>query len=155
VIVPDPELRRFAWRIAGPRDFAINFAVNGLIAWWVFGSSDPVPLAGTESIFKMLLPMSALESAITSYFGLMNGDRLLRQKEKSRREFRLTSRVAGYCLIQAACGFGAFVLAMFAARQWLPDATVGGREVPLIVGTLSGILAFALHSRAVLKAETL
>lgn len=157
-ITSDSHLRRFAYFVAGPRDFAINVAINGTVAWWIFGGSESVPLAGTESIFKMLLPMSAIESTLTSFFGLLSGSRELSERAAIKTMILQRNWIAlaiGFSLIQGILGFSVFVAAMYAARWIAPEATLSPRSVPLIVGLLSGILAYVLHSKAVIKAETL
>src|SRR5688572_7653152 len=80
-------LRRLAFRVAGPRDAAINLAINGTIAWWLFGGLEAVPLSGSESIFMILLPMSFIESTLTTFFGLLNGAIELRKIHPSRPTF--------------------------------------------------------------------
>jgi len=157
VFTPDAALRRFAYLVAGPRDIAINLVLNGAIAWWIFGGSEVVPLAGPDSIFKMLLPMAAIESTLTSFFGLLNGTRELNKKPRYQtmpRRRRWIILMVTYSLTQGILGLSVFAAAMFLARWLVPTVTLSPRWVPPIIGLISGTLAYVLHSRAVIKSET-
>lgn len=150
---PDPELRRFAGYVAGPRDFVINFVINGVIAWFVFGRSEAVPLAGPDSIFNMLLPMSAIEGTLTSFFGLINGIQNVLKRTASNSSLKRRGWVSFalvYSAIRGTVGFLFFLVAMFAIRSFCPAATLPTGLVPVIVGLISGALAYVLHSRAVI-----
>lgn len=158
-MTPNPHLRRFAYFVAGPRDFVINLVINGVIAWWIFGGGDLVPLSGANSIFKMLLPMSAIESTLTSFFGLLNGIQELKRiaangsSHAGRGRWFATAVI--YSLINGAIGLLVVVGLSIAANRFAPDGAIAARYVPAVVGVLSGLLAYVLHSQAVIRSETL
>ena len=128
-----------------------------MIAWYVFGG-EVVPLAGPDSIFRMLLPMATIESTLTSFFGLLNGTQELRKKMKVKPALlwnRWFVSAAKYSLMQGMLGLLLFLAAMFTVRWLFPTTVLAPRLVPPIVGLTAGILGYLLHSRAVIKSETL
>ncbi|TWT79187.1 hypothetical protein CA13_05850 [Planctomycetes bacterium CA13] len=64
-------LRHFAFRIAGPREFCIAGAINGLIAYWLYGQAESVTLFTDYPLAAMLIPMSILLPGLSSFFGVL------------------------------------------------------------------------------------
>jgi len=132
--------------------------INGTIAWWIFGGSEVVSLAGPDSISNMLLPMSIIESTLTSFFGLLSGTQELRKKSVHNSNFtwkRWFVSAVKYSLVQGTFGLLAMLLAMIALRLLFPTLALISRVVPLVVAIVSGILAYVVHSQAVLKSTSL
>lgn len=152
-------LRCFAFQIAGPRDFVINLAINGAIAWYLFGDRTSVPLAGSGSIFTMLLPMAFIESTLTTFFGLLNGAIRLRKLRSSSILEATTARKKEwlvYATRQSFCfgviGLATAIVIQFVVRLAFPSVMLAPRTVILVIGLSSGLLAYCLHVRAVLAA---
>lgn len=66
-------LQRFLWKIALPREFAINLVINTTIAFLVFRGRNNIGLLGWGGIASMLIPMSILLPFFTSFFGVFAG----------------------------------------------------------------------------------
>ena len=150
-------LRRFAYLLAGPRDFVINLAINGAIAWYLFGDRTSVPLAGPGSIFTMLLPMAFIESTLTTFFGLLNGA-IRRRKLRSSSVMAATTARKKEWLVAAArqslfygvIGLAMAIIVQFVVRLAFPSVMLAPRTVILVIGLSSGLLAYCFHVRAVL-----
>lgn len=154
----DRDLQRYAYRIAGPRDFAVNMVVNGACAWWIFGNQPTIPLTGDESIFKLLLPIAFLEATLTTLFGMLIGTR-----QRCKQNPSLVPLAPGPWLrtvIPESLVWGvAWLLFALGIRHWLssayPDTVLSLSEVVIIIGAFSGVLAYILHTRAVLRSSAL
>jgi hypothetical protein len=149
-------LRQFAFRVAGPRDFAINLAINGTIAWWLFGGREAIPISGSESIFNMLLPMAYIESTLTTFFGLLNGTLRLRKLDSSLETVRRGRWFLTAVGQSVFYGFVALAIAIsirFILRFAFPTAVLSPRSVVILIGLTSGLLGYILHVRAVLASS--
>lgn len=149
-------LQRFAYLIAGPRDFAINLLINGVIAWYLFGDRTSVPLAGSGSIFGMLLPMAFIESTLTTFFGMLNGAIRLRKLQFSTPRARRRELLAAAARQGLYCGVIGLTLAIivqFVVRLAFSSGTLAPQTVIALIGLSSGLLAYCLHVRAVLAAR--
>jgi hypothetical protein len=151
-------VRRFAYTVAGPRDFVINLVVNGSIAWLVFGRHETVPLVGWGSIWVMLLPMSLLESGLTTFFGCLAGA----LKRKAGLLAPPLDPAAAWLdvavregLLWGMGALGVAVTLMLALAATGVQVQLPAWQVIVGVGLLSGVLAYALHTRAVLRAGRL
>ena len=155
---PAPPLPRIAWRVFAPLDAAINIAINGGIAWWLYGGSDEIPLTGPAGLTMMALPMTFILSAATTYFGVWNA---VRERRAGRVEPALgvgASWKSSACTEAVATGVVAWLLAVGAA--WLlgrfnPDARVGPVTAVSGIATYAGVVAFLLHGRAVIRGGSL
>ncbi len=142
-------LQQYAWRIAGPRDCAINVLINGPIAWWLFGRWDVVPLG---SAFVMLIPMVFLEATLTTYFGLLSG-RAFRRRTAAppRAGIRPPPPVRG-ALVCGVVGLLACLACDGAVRYACAAAVLPGWAMAAAITAPPTTMAFALHTRAVLVA---
>ncbi|HEY5313662.1 MAG TPA: hypothetical protein VIK18_14135 [Pirellulales bacterium] len=115
-------------------------------------------MAGAGSIFVMLLPMAAIESTLTSFFGLLNGTTKLRKRAPAQTMCPARSwivRAVRYSLLQGAFGLSAGLIAMFVVRFMIPTATLSPTTVVIVISLISGTLAYVLHSRAVMQSQRL
>jgi H+/Cl- antiporter ClcA len=128
--------------------------INGVIAWFVFRGEQSVLLAGSDTIFKMLLPMSFIESTLTSFFGVLGGTHEIRTHSTQpcpirwRRWFVLA---VGFSLLQGLAGYSLFAAAMFVCRWMELNVSIPGYLVAPLVGLISGVLAYLMHSHAVIR----
>ncbi len=148
-------LRRFALLIAGPRDFAINFLINGFIAWLVFHSWTAVPLDGGPSIFVMVLPMVFIESTLTTFFGYLAGALKRKYGGVTPALDPQTSWLGR--AVSAGLVWGTSMLGLATAAKWLlgrfcPGVLLSPWQAIAGIAVLSGVLAYVLHARAVLRA---
>jgi hypothetical protein len=151
-------LRRFALLIAGPRDFAVNFALNGFIAWLVFRNWTSVPLSGSPSIFVFVLPMTVIESAATTFFGCLAG-------ALARKTGRVVPTLAPdvpwvrqavrSAVLAASIAFAAACGVKWMLWRFYPEVALTPRQAIVVVALLSGALAYLLCSRAALRAGRL
>ncbi len=149
-------LRRFAFRVAGPRDFAINLAINGTIAWWVFGGRTAIPLTGSESIFVMLLPMAFIESTLTTFFGLLDRTVELRKLDSTlepTRRWNWFVAAASHSLLWGIIGLMLAFVVRFALQRAVPAVVLSPRTVVFVIGLSSGVLAYVMHVRAVVRSR--
>lgn len=146
---------RYAWRVAAPLDFAINLAINGVIAAWLFRGLSRVPITAGLSVTSMVVPMSFLLCSITTVFGWYNAVR-------ERRRGRVTPPIApgvgwfGRAVLDATgagfVGLAAAWLAAAAAGRSFPAATVSYATAVAGIGLLAGMLGYIFHGRAVQRA---
>ncbi len=66
-------LRKFALQIAGPIDFAINFAINAACPVLFLGIADTVPIFGIPSVAVFVVPMCFFVLFCATFFGFRNG----------------------------------------------------------------------------------
>ena len=145
-------IKKFAWRVAGPRDSFINFVINATISFWVFKGMDMVPLTGSHSVASVVLPMSFLLCTLTTFFGWFNA-------VKERRTgavgpaFKEGTKWAGQAWLNGlAVGLPAFLIALgitFGVDQLAPDTSVGFWKAVLGIGSGAAVLGYVLHSMAI------
>lgn len=151
-------LRGYAWRVLGPREFAINVAINTPIAYLVYRHAERVPLVGWLSLLVVCGPMSFLLPLLTTFFGYMNGvlarsRRLAGEDWPPQTRWRREAWTAG---LRAAALLGpACLLALAALDRLLPGVTLSPGAAVATVGLYGGILGWILHARAVLRAGRL
>ena len=142
----------------GPRDFIINLIINGVIASFVFPSDQSVLLAGSDTIFKMLLPMSFIESTLTSFFGFLGGTQEIRKQTPHPDPIRWSRWfvfAVGFSLIRGLIALGIFATVMSICRWMALSVSIPGSLIAITVGLISGLLAYVLHSTAVVQSEAL
>ena len=147
-------LQRFAYRVAAPRDFAINLVINGITAWWIYGHRDLIPLTGAASMFTLVLPMAFILCTLTTLFGILNGLRM-RQKWGHRvsadhSQWWLLWAV-GYSLIHGLIGLVIALAAQYGLSQMAAIPNLTPLQIIIGVGGLSAALAYVLHARAVVS----
>ena len=149
-----PPIGRLAWRVFAPLDAAINVAINGGIAWWLFGGRDQIPLTGPGGLTTMAVPMTVILTTATTFFGVGNAVRARRlgwAAPPLAADARWRARACA-----EAIAAGVVALAVAVAAAWLfgrfapelrvgPVATVGG------IAAYAGLLAFLVHGRAVVR----
>ncbi len=147
-----PPIGWLAWRVFAPLDAVINVAINVPIAWWLFGGRDEIPLTGPFGLTMMALPMTAILSTATTFFGFWNA---VRERRAGRatpalpRDVRWVPR-AGVAAL--AAGAAATIVACVSAGvlgRVEPDGRVGPVGAVLAIGGYAAVLAFWLHGRAV------
>ena len=145
-------IKKFAWRVAGPRDFFINFMINATISFWVFKNMDTVPLTGSHSVASVVLPMSFLLCTLTTFFGWFNA---VQERRTGAVGPALTegTKWAGQAWLNGlAVGLPAFLIALgitFGVDQFAPDMSVGFWKAVLGIGSGAGVLSYVLHSMAI------
>lgn len=146
-------IRRFAFGVAGPREFAIAGAINGVIAWLMFRGMPRVPLVDGYGLSTMLIPMSFLLPGLSSYFGVLVG--ALGRKARAitpplppqTRWLAFAVRVG---LLRGLAGGACGLLLYYALRDPLNGAAWSAWGAIAGIFLLSGILAYLVHSTAVL-----
>jgi hypothetical protein len=143
-------LPRFAWRIAGPIDAAINLAINGGIAWFFLHRATDVPLFGRLSAYNFLAIMVFCVLTFATYFGIRNGmlQRGLLHTPWPARAWRasLTYGVVGWLLVT--------LLFVLLDRAW-PDLRIPAIPLIWIDALCSAALGYAAQVHGVLRAESL
>jgi hypothetical protein len=130
--------------------------INGIIAWFVFRGEQSVHLAGSDTIFKMLLPMSFIETTLTSFFGVLGGTHEIRTHSRQqspiqwRRWFVLA---AGFSLLQGLVAFSLFGATFYICHWMELSVSIPGHFVAPVVGLISGALAYVMHSHAVIRSD--
>ena len=151
---PGTTIERLAWRVFAPIDLVINVAINGTIAWWLFGARPMVPLTGPVGLTTMVLPMTLILATLTTFSGFFNAVRERRSGRATPPLPSSTRWVARACFEAAATGFSSWLLAFVIARGLAaaaPSATVGPTGAVVVIAALAGLLAFLLHGRAVTR----
>lgn len=151
---PPPPIARLAWRVFAPLDAVINMAINGGVAWWLYGGREEIPLVGPYGLPMMLLPMTFILATLTTFFGWFNAVR-------ERRAGRASPTLAGDApwALRAwaealATGAVAWLLALalvLAGRSVGADGSLKPAAAILAITASAGLLAFLLHGRAVVR----
>lgn len=149
-----PPIGRLAWRAFAPLDAVINVAINGVIAWWLFGGRDQIPLTGPGGLTTMAVPMTVILTTATTFFGIWNA---VRERRAGRAAPPLAADarwITRACAEAIAAGAAALVLAV--AAGWLlgrvaPGVRVGPVGAVLAIAGYAGMLAFLEHGRAVAR----
>jgi hypothetical protein len=148
-------LRRFTYRIAGPREVVINVLINGGLAWWFFGSRSATPLTGSGSIFAMLLPMCFILSTLTTFFGLLAGRTKWQQLQPGHEAVPLLAWLRSGWVRSLLMGLVGLALALASQAildRLFPTAVLSPGQVIATIAVVAGVLAFVLHTRAILVA---
>ena len=147
-----PPIGRLAWRVFAPFDATINIAINGGIAWWLYGGRDGISLAGPYGLPMMALPMTLILATLTTLFGWFNAVRE-RRAGRASPPLATDARWAARAWLDAILtGAVAWLLAGtvgLAVRSLAPDASLGPTGAILSITAYAGLLAFLLHGRAV------
>jgi len=152
----------FMLRVAMPREFAINFIVNGGIAAFLFWNRSEVPLTGLDGLSAMLMPMSFLLPWLTSFFGVASyawtpsvhvedanqGDGP--SSTKPWQWGRLALRLA---FLHAFAVMVAMYLILRAFSIVGSTPVLSGATSVLGIALGSGLVACILHRRSILKAN--
>jgi len=149
-----PPIGRLAWRVFAPLDAVINMAINGGVAWWLYGGRDDVSLVGPYGLPMMALPMTFILATLTTFFGWFNAVR-------ERRAGRASPRLAGDAAWASRAGTESlttgvvvWLLALavvLAGRSVGADGSLGPAGAILAITAYAGLLAFLLHGRAVAR----
>ncbi|MFM8891454.1 MAG: hypothetical protein ACKOTB_07500, partial [Planctomycetia bacterium] len=148
-----PAIARLAWRVFAPIDLVINVAINGTIAWWLFGSRPTVPLTGPAGLTSMVLPMSLILATLTTFSGFCNAVRERRAGRATPPLPPATRWAARACVEAITTGVCSWFVAFVVARGLAaaPSATVDPIGAVLAITAIAGLLAFLLHGRAVTR----
>ena len=157
----------FIWKVALPREFAINAVVNGAIAYLLFWHRVDVPLTGWSGLASMLVPMSFLLPWLTSFFGVASfawNPSVQQESLKISRDLdkpipeKLTpwkwgSYAIGLAFVHAFISFGTtlLVLQTIDSAGLSPRLTGWGSVLSIAIG--SGLAACFFHRRSILKAN--
>jgi hypothetical protein len=151
-------LERYAFTVAGPRDFVINLAINAAVPWWVLQGAETVPMLGNPSALTLFGPMGFFLVGITTMFGFWNGMNYRRNSGAAQplpppgQWLKVAARAAlGYGLLGLSVA-----VALVLALAWLYP----GLQAPkgLMIGLqagLAGILGYAVQVNAVLQTRKL
>ena len=145
-------IKKFAWRVAGPRDSFINFVINATISFWVFKGMDMVPLTGSHSVASVVLPMSFLLCTLTTFFGWFNAVKERRTGAVGPAFIEGTKWAGQAWLHGLAVGSPAFLITLgitFGVDQFAPDMSVGFWKAVLGIGSGAAVLGYVLHSMAI------
>ncbi len=151
-------IRDFAWRVAGPRDFIINFIINTTIPFWIFQGLDAVPVTGKHSVASILLPMSLLLGTLTTFFGCFNAIKE-RRAGTVLPPFVAGTPWAGRAwlsgLATGGLALAVTVTVTFLVSRLAPELTVSYWTAVLGIGFTAGLAGFVLHSVAVERGGTI
>lgn len=148
-------LRRFAYRIAGPREVVINVLINGGLAWCFFGGRSATPLTGPGSIFAMLLPMCFILSTLTTFFGLLAGRTKWQQLQPGHEAVSLLAWLRSAWVRSLLMGLVGLALALASQailERLFPMAVLSPAQVIGTISLVAGTLAWVLHTQAILAA---
>jgi hypothetical protein len=154
---PSPvPLGDFAWRNSGVRELFINFFVNFLVSIAVFGSVREVPLWGWGGLIAVVGPMSYLMPWLTTFFGVFSGVRSRSMGFTSPAlppkvpwvlyaVFFATSRAIVCCVVTW--------ITIYLLSNVFPDWTIPGISASLAIAVGSALVAYFLHSTAILSTK--
>jgi hypothetical protein len=143
-------LARFAWRIAGPIDAAINFAINGGIAWFFLRRATDVPLLGWFSAYIFLAPMVFCVLTFATWFGIRNG-----MLPRGKLHVAWPGRAWRAALMYGFIGWAALTLFFLAVNRIWPELRIPALWLILIDALGSAALGYAAQVHGVLRAERL
>ena len=155
---PIVTLHDFAYRVAGPRDAVINFAINAPIAVAVYYGLDSVPLVGVPSLLIICAPMCFLLPAITTCFGYWNGvvQRSTGRLPPAWSPVHRWARQAVLCgLMRGMVTCGMCTLSLVAVNWFWPGLVLPKWIAVAIVGILAAALGFQFHATAVTRTAKL
>ncbi len=157
----------FIWKVALPREFAINAVVNGAIAYLLFWHRVDVPLNGWSGLASMLVPMSFFLPWLTSFFGVasfawnpsvqqasINLSRDLNKPIPEKlKPWKWGSYAIGLAFVHALISLGTTLLFLKAVDSagFSPRLTGWGSVLSIAIG--SGLAACLFHRRSILKAN--
>ena len=151
-------LERYAFTVAGPRDFFINLVINTVVPWWVLRGREAVPLLGNPSALTLLGPMGFLLVSITTFFGFLNG---VKQRKAGQirpplaRETSWIGVAARTSLRHGILACAAFVLAILGLARLFPAAQLPSALFILFQGTFAACFAYVVQVNAVLQTRKL
>jgi len=145
-------LRKTAFWIAGPIDFAINLLINGLCPFLFLGLSGSVPLFGIPSVAIFLAPMAVCVGFFPTYFGYRNGI-LGNGSLPANFPWRRIALGQGILLAILSLAFMAADLAVL--HFWRPDQRWSVPTLAAVDGLLSACLAYFFHATAMIRAAGL
>ena len=148
------QIARLAWTVFAPIDLVINVAINGTIAWWLFGSRETLPLTGPAGLTAMVLPMTLILATLTTFSGVFNAVRERRSGRVTPPLPRATPWVGRACIEAVTTGACSWLVAFVVAcglAAAAPSAAVGPTGAVLAITAIAGSLAFLLHGRAVTR----
>ena len=156
---PKPlNLRQFAFAVAGPREVLIAGAINGGIAWLLFGCMDQVRLVGGHSLAVMLVPTAFLLPGLSSFFGVLAGalgrraGAIAPPLAPDTPWIPLAVRVG---LVRAVGIGGAATIALYLAYRWGVNFTCDGGLAAAAIALGTGAAAYGLHTTAILATRRL
>jgi hypothetical protein len=140
-------LARFAWRIAGPIDAALNLAINGGIAWFFLHRATDVPLFGWFSAYIFLAPMVVCVLTFATWFGVRNA---MIQTGKLHTNWSGRAWRAG--LTYAVCGCAVLTMACLMIHRLWPDMRIPAAWLIMIDALGSAVLGYSTQVHGVLRA---
>jgi hypothetical protein len=143
-------LARFAWRIAGPIDAAINFAINGGLALFFLYRADVVPVFGWLSAYNFLAPMVFCVLTFATWFGIRNG-----MIQRGKFDTPWSARAWRVGLTYGVSGWAAFTLICFGIDRDWPELRIPAHGLILFDVLGSAALGYAVQVHGVLRAESL
>jgi hypothetical protein len=152
--VAPPPISRLAWRVFAPLDAGINGAINGAIAWWLYGARDEVSLTGPHGLPMMLLPMTFILATATTFFGIANA---VRERRAGRASPPLAAdapwrwRAGGEALAVGVVAWLAAVGGRWLLARYAPGVTVGPTAAVVVIAAIAGLLGYVLYGRAVTR----
>lgn len=147
-----PPIGQLAWRVFAPLDAAINVAINGGVAWWLYGSRDEISLAGPFGLPMMALPMTFILATLTTWFGVFNAVRERRAGRASpplAADARWAVRAWAEALTTGVVAWLLVAAAVWGAASLEITTSIGPTGAILAITVYAGLLALLLHGRAV------
>lgn len=155
---PPPPIDRLAWRVFAPLDAVINMAINGGVAWWLYGGREEVSLVGPYGLPMMGLPMTFILATLTTFFGWFNA---VRERRAGRASPPLAAdapwamRAWAESLVTGVVVWLLALAVVLAGRSVGADGSLGPAAAILAITAYAGLLAFLLHGRAVARGGSL
>lgn len=157
-LATNASLARFAWRIAGPREFVIAGAINAAFAYWLFWGTDRVPLAGGPaetgpSVMTMAVPTGWLLPALSSFFGVLVGSQRSEAGTQPKSRRQLLTQATRIGLVRGLIGLAVMSIAAVVCGHIKPTPNLDGRAVTIAITVVAGTAAYFLHATAILRAR--
>jgi hypothetical protein len=153
----DAALKRFAWRVAGPREFLINVVLNGIIAAIAYRRATTMTVAGIAPLLAYFGPMSFLLPLLTTFFGYFNGLVARRAGVGSpcTPEIRWKAVALRSGLVRGCACCPACILACLAVQAIWPGLQFSKWMGVALIGLVAGVLGYVLHGAAVCRSARL
>jgi hypothetical protein len=147
----------FAWKVAGPREFLINFFLNAGIAWICYRKAEHLTIADNAPILAYLGPMFFLLPLLTTFFGYMNGI-LARQRGigppwPAKFEWKKTALRTGF--VRGALLCPVCILFCLGFQQFLFAGQFSLLTGVMLIGVIAGVAGYVLHASAIQRSARL
>ncbi len=150
-------IRRYAYTVAGPCDYVINFAINASVAWLLFRSESSTPCFGPHSLSTVMVAIAGFCATFATFFGYFNAIRerragkVLPPCDPQKPWAKTAWRVA---LVRGLIAFAIASAISAALRPYFAEVEIPTLWAIGITGAYAGVLGYWIHTSAIIRAGT-